>query len=251
MKPGERQTRILDLVARDGGATVEALAAGFGVSAETIRRDLAQLAETGALQKVHGGARRIRLHAEGSFQDRMNEHAAEKRLIAEKLAVLVEPGDTVFMDTGTTTLFAAEALVRMPRLTVITNSLRVARVMGRAEAGGRVFLLGGHLAPDNAETLGHLATEQIGRFQADHALISPAALDMEVGAMDADFDQAQIARSMCGAARQVVMLAHAAKLGRRAAFRIVGLPAIHVLVSDCAPDAANAAALAAAGVDVH
>ena len=251
MKPRQRQARILDLVARDGEATVEALAAGFDVSAETIRRDLSQLAETGALQKVHGGARRLRLHAEGSFQERMAENAAEKRLIAEKLTTIVEPGDTLFMDTGSTTLIAAEALVRLPRLTVITNSLRVAQTMGRADKSSRVFLLGGQLQHDNAETVGQITVDDVARFQADHALISPAALDVGVGAMDADFDEAQVARAMCVAARNVVVLAHGAKLGRKAAFRICPLADIHMLVTDRAPADAVAVALAAAGIEVR
>ena len=251
MKPRQRQSRILDVVERDGEATVEALAVGFDVSAETIRRDLAMLAETGALQKVHGGARRLRLYAEGSFQERMAEHAAEKAVIAEKLAALIEPGDTLFLDAGTTTLFAAEALVRVPRLTVITNSLRIAQVMGRAEPGGKVFLLGGLLSADNAETVGQMAIEAIGRFQADHAVIGPAALDALVGAMMADHDEAQIARAMCDNARNRVILAHGAKLGRKAAHRICRLDEIDVLICDERPGDAFAAALQAAQVDLR
>jgi len=250
VKPRQRQSRILDVVARDGEATVEALAASFDVSAETIRRDLATLAETGVLQKVHGGARRTRLYAEGSFQERMAEHAAAKAVIAEKLAALMEPGDTLFMDTGTTTLFAAEALVRVPRLTIITNSLRIAQVMGRAEAG-KVFLLGGHLSPDNAETLGQMSIESISRFQADYAVIGPAALDASVGAMNADHDEAQIARAMCDNARNRIVLAHGAKLGRKAAHRICRLDEIDVLICDERPGDAFAAALAAAHVDLR
>lgn len=249
MKPKQRQTRILDVVARDGEATVDRLAIVFDVSAETIRRDLAQLAETGALQKVHGGARRLRLQSEGSFQERMAEHAAAKGRIAEKVARIIEPGDTMFIDTGSTTLIVAEVLVRIPRLTVVTNSLRVAQVMAKAEEA-RVFVLGGQLAPDNAETLGSMVVEAIGRFQADHAIISPAALDIGVGAMNADFGESEVSRAMCGNARNVVILAHAAKLGRKAAYRIAPLDQIDMLVTDQAPGDAFAAALVAAGVEV-
>jgi DeoR/GlpR family transcriptional regulator of sugar metabolism len=249
VKPKQRQTRILDVVARDGEATVDGLAVVFDVSAETIRRDLALLAETGALQKVHGGARRLRLHAEGSFQERMADHAAAKQQVAEKVTCLIEPGDTLFIDTGTTTLIVAEALVRIPRLTVMTNSLRVAQVMARADAS-RVFVLGGQLAADNAATLGSMVIESIGRFQADHAIIAPAALDSAVGAMNADLGEAEVSRAMCGNARNVIVLAHGAKLGRKAAFRICPLDQIDMLVTDEKPGDAFAAALAAAGVEV-
>jgi DeoR/GlpR family transcriptional regulator of sugar metabolism len=249
LKPRLRQTRILDVVARDGEVTVESLAQVFDVSAETIRRDLSQLAGTGALQKVHGGARRLRLHAEGSFQERMADNASEKRVIAEKLLSVIEPGDTVFMDTGSTTLIAAEALSRLPRLTVITNSLRIAQVMGRGDKSSRVFLLGGLLQQDNAETLGQMTVDDLGRFQADHAICSPAALDMGVGAMDADFDEAQVARAMCAAARHVIVLAHGAKLSRKAAFRICPLVDINLLITDRDPPDTVRAALEAAGVE--
>jgi DeoR/GlpR family transcriptional regulator of sugar metabolism len=191
----------------------------------------------------------LRLYAEGSFQERMADQAAAKAVIADKIARLAEPGDTLFMDTGTTTLIAAEALVRVARLTIITNSLRIAQVMGRGD-GARVFLLGGLLAADNAETVGAMALEHVARFQADHAVISPAALDAQ-GAMNADPEEAQVARAMMAAARTTIVLAHGAKFGRKAAFRICRLDEIDMLVSDAAPGDAFAAALSAAGVEVR
>jgi len=104
MKPRERRLEIASIIGRQGRITVDELALHFGVSAETVRRDLGQLAEDGAVQKIHGGAKRIRLHAEGSFRERMGEGAAEKRVVARKAATLVEPGDTLFIATGSTTI---------------------------------------------------------------------------------------------------------------------------------------------------
>jgi DeoR/GlpR family transcriptional regulator of sugar metabolism len=250
MKPRQRQSRILDLVARDGEATVESLCAAFGVSAETIRRDLAQLATSGALQKVHGGARRLRLHADASFQERLAEDADAKRLIARKLAQMIGPGDTLFMDTGTTTLICAEALANVAGLTVITNSVRIAQVMARGDHPARVFLLGGAYTPDNAETAGPMVLEQVARFQADHAVLAVAAIDAVAGAMDSDFDEAQSARAMMANATNTIVVAQAAKLGRKAAFRICRLDEIDVLVCEDVPGDAFRAALDAAGVEV-
>ena len=248
MKPRDRQDRILEIVRRDGAASVEALAESFAVSVETIRRDLHDLASTGALHKVRGGARRIRLATEGSFDERRLEQAGAKAAIARTLAAGIAPGDTLFLDTGTTTLACAEELARIDGLTVITNSLRIAQRLG---PGARVFVLGGAWSPDNAETVGPLAIEQIGRFQADHAVLGVAALDAEAGAMDADFDEAQIAHAMIGHARQVVVLAHAEKHGRRAAFRVCRLDEIDLLVSDRPPERALAAALKRSRVEVR
>jgi DeoR/GlpR family transcriptional regulator of sugar metabolism len=251
MKPSQRQRRILDVVAREGEATVEALAVAFDVSAETIRRDLAHLATSGALQKVHGGARRLRLHAEGSFAERMGEDASAKQVIAQKLISIVEPGDTLFMDTGTTTLFCAETLAEVERLTVITNSVRVAQVLTRGPGRARVFLLGGDYAADNAQTRGALALEQIDRFQADHAVLAVAAVDPVAGVADADPDEAQIARRMMANATRVIVVAQAAKLGRKAAHRICRLDEVDILVCDAVPGDAFAAALSAAQVQVR
>ncbi|KGB80886.1 MAG: DeoR/GlpR transcriptional regulator [Confluentimicrobium sp.] len=251
MKPKQRQKRIVEFVGQHGQTSVEALARQFDVSAETIRRDLAHLAETGALQKIHGGAKRLRLHTEGSFQERMAEHFEAKQVIAGKLAVLVEPGDTLFIDTGTTTQICAEALAGVGGLTVITNSLGIATTLGRAGNGTRVFLLGGSFSGDNSETVGPIALDQIAQFQADHAVLTVAALDPVVGAMDSNFDEAQVARKMINHARNTVVVAHRAKFGRKAAFRVCRLDEINVLVCDEAPDEAFAAALDAARCDVR
>jgi DeoR/GlpR family transcriptional regulator of sugar metabolism len=223
----------------------------FEVSAETIRRDLAQLATSGGLQKVHGGARRLRLHADASFQERLSEDADAKRLIAQKLAKMIAPGDTLFIDTGTTTLFCAEALANVPQLTVITNSVRIAQVVARGEHPARVFLLGGSYSPDNAETAGPMVLEQVARFQADHAVLAVAAIDAVSGATDSDFDEAQTARAMMANATNTIVVAQAAKLGRKAAFRICMLQEIDVLVCDDVPGDAFRAALDAAGVEVR
>jgi DeoR family glycerol-3-phosphate regulon repressor len=250
VKPRDRQTKILEIVAREGAAAVEALAAAFDVSVETIRRDLADLASTGALHKVRGGARRIRLATEGSFEERRFEAAEAKAAIARTLAGIVEPGDTLFMDTGTTTLACAEELAPGEGLTVITNSFLIAQRLG-ATGRHRVHVLGGTWAAANGETVGPHAIEQIGRFQADHAVLGVAAVDAEAGAMDADFDEAQVARAMIDRARHVIVLAHGEKFGRRAAYRVCRLDQIDVLVSDRAPDGPLAAALAEAGVEVR
>ncbi len=250
MKPAQRQGRILEVVGLRGETTVEALAEEFRVSAETIRRDLARLAGSGALMKVHGGARRMRLHSESSFQDRMEDHAEAKAVIARKLAALVVPGDTLFMDTGTTTLACAEVLAGHQRLTVVTNSLRIAQVLGKTDSHV-VYLLGGRFSSDNSQTAGAMALESVGQFQADHAILTVSALDREVGAMDADFDEAQVAREMIRHARNTIVLAHLEKLDRRAAFRVCRLDEIDVLVCDQRPDEAFAEALAARKVEVR
>ncbi|MFC5387422.1 DeoR/GlpR family DNA-binding transcription regulator [Aquamicrobium segne] len=241
MKPSNRQAEILFCVERDGEVSVPDLVARFEVSAETIRRDLAQLAASGAVQKVHGGARRVRLHVENSFEDRISEQAAEKAIIAQKLRKLVSPGDTCFIDTGTTTLVCAQAIADIEDLTVITNSLHVARLLGAGK--GKVFLLGGNYAFDNDETVGPIALVQIAQFRADYAVIGAAALDPEAGPMDANFEEAAIARAMCKHAAKIIIVADSSKYGKRALHHVCPLEDVDIIVSDRLPDKAFQAAL--------
>ena len=181
LKPQQRRARIADMVAAQGQVTVEALAAQFQASSETIRRDLTLLDEAGEVRKIHGGARRAPPQEEGPFHERMEQNRAAKRLIADKLARRVAPGQTLFMDTGTTTLICAQAL---KGVRLITNSTRIA-----AASAGEVFLIGGRYEPDNAETLGPTAIEEINRFSADSAVITVGALCAEQGAADFNFDE--------------------------------------------------------------
>lgn len=250
MKPKDRKAIILEIVATDGEASVEALSARFDVSAETIRRDLRDLASTGALYKMQGGARRIRLSTEGSFDERRAENAEAKTAIARTLCQEIAPGETLFLDTGTTTLACADGLSRIEGLTVITNSFHIAQKLGSGSGRARVFAVGGAWASDNAETVGPMAIDQITRFHADRAVIGIAALDAEAGAMDADFDEAQIAQAMIGHANQVMLLAHSEKFDRHAGFRVCRLDAIDVLVCDRRPGGRLAEALDGAGVEV-
>jgi DeoR family glycerol-3-phosphate regulon repressor len=254
MKPRERRAEIVMLVAREGRLSVDSLARRFRVSAETMRRDLARLAEDGAILKVHGGVRALgRLHVEGSFQERMTEEPEAKAAIAAKLIAEVERDETIMIDTGSTTLAAAEALATVPGLSVVTNSVLVAETIGRNAAAteARVFLLGGGYAAENRQTVGPDAIAQLDLYRADHAILTVAAVAPGIGAMDADIAEAQIARAMIARAENVIVLATASKLGRRAAFRVCGLEEIDVLVTEAPPEATMAEALNAAGVVVR
>lgn len=251
MRPKERQRIILERVAGEGEVSVEALSLAFNVSAETIRRDLTQLSEAGRVLKFHGGARRMRLQSETSFDERMAEAAEGKALIAAKLAGVIAHGDTCFIDTGTTTLACAQALAGVTGLTVITNSARIAQVLARGDGGAEVHLIGGLWSPDNGETVGPEALDQIARFRADHAIIGVAAVDATIGPMDADFQEAAVARAMCANARNIIIVAHAEKFGRQAAHRIRRLDEVDMIVCDEPPGDDFRAALNAARVTIH
>ncbi|MDH5356966.1 MAG: DeoR/GlpR family DNA-binding transcription regulator, partial [Gammaproteobacteria bacterium] len=127
MKTRNRQMKIVETIREEERATVDELAARFDISRETIRRDLTKLANSGKIQKVHGGAILPRVFGEGSFGQRMSENSEAKMRIASKAVELFGAGETLFIDTGSTTLYFAEKLIEVSGLTIITNSTEIAK----------------------------------------------------------------------------------------------------------------------------
>jgi len=248
MKPHERQPQIEAIIRREGEVSVEMLAMRFDVSSETIRRDLGSLAELGRVEKVHGGARRARLIREPGHDAREVTASDAKTAIGRRLAKAVQPGETLFIDTGSTTLAAAETLAAIPGLTIITNSCRLAERIGRASADATIHLLGGRYSADNAQTVGIEVIDQLRAFRADRALLTVTAIDADYGATDASLDEAQIARAMIRNARLVTVLADAGKFGRHAAYAVCATEEIDLIISDGQLDKAHKAALIDKGV---
>ncbi len=254
MRPRDRRGEIAKLVEQSGEIGVEDLVRLFDVSAETIRRDLGQMAEDGTILKVHGGARALgRSFVEDSFQARMQEEPLAKAVIAEKLCEVIRAGDTVMIDTGSTTVIAAERLAALRGLKVVTNSLHVAETFGRhgAKSGIEVFLLGGSYAPGNNQTTGPDAIAQLDFYRADHAISTVTAVSAGEGATNSNVHEAHLARAMIARAQNVIVLANSAKFGRRAAFRVCGFDRMDMLISDRRPEGALALALEGAGVAVR
>ena len=233
--------------------SVEALARELGVSCETVRRDLGRLAAGGKLRRFHGGARPLAaatsaVERESPFAQRMAQNANAKRRIAAAASRLFRPEDSLFIDTGSTTIAFAEALVAVSTLVTITNSPRIAATLA-SNSTHKVFLVGGAYGPDAGESLGPLALEQIGKFRARHAVLTIGAIDPS-GVMDFDLQEAEIAKAMIERADRVTVLADASKFNRRAVFEVAALGRIHALVTDAPPAEPISRALAAAGTQL-
>lgn len=249
MKPSERHAAILQFVRDTGKVTVDFLADELDASRETIRRDLTELSLQGQLRKYHGGAERLERYTEGAFRSRLQEHAEEKREIGRLAASLFDSGDTLFIDTGTTTVAFAEELASRPAMTVVTNSIAITQTLTRGGTGHRVFLIGGEYLEEAAENVGPLAVEQIGQYTCRDAVITVGAIDAS-GVMDFELREAEIARAMIKQARRITVIADDSKLNRNALFRVCHLGQIDRLIVNRAPDTQLSDALAAAGVEV-
>ena len=159
MRPRDRQLRITDMVRSQGKVSVDELVETFHTSAETISRDLTFLAANGKIQKIHGGAIPLRTFGEGPFAQRMQLNSQAKRLIAQQVRQLVSPGDSLFIDTGSTTLEVAEELTTIDDLTVITNSSRNCQVITSANKTVQCFYSAVIIIGDNRQTCGTMASK--------------------------------------------------------------------------------------------
>lgn len=254
MRPSDRRDLILHLVRERERVTVESLAQELGASPETIRRDLTDLASKGVIRKFHGGATSIEAalsgsRIEGSFQARMQQNLREKRAIARRAAALFSAGDTLFIDTGSTTLIFAEELARQARLTIITNSVGIVQAIARGNETSRAFLIGGEYRDDGSENLGTLAIEQISRFHPAHVVLTAGSID-PAGVMDYDLSEAEVASAMVAHARHVTVLADSSKFCRTGLFQVCPLAEVDRLVVDRAPEEPLAETLCSAGVEV-
>ena len=220
----------------------------LGISAETARRDIRALVDAGSAVRGHGAVGLAGQTGEAPFDRRMRENAAAKRAIARAVAAGIGDGASVMLDTGTTTSFIARELLRHRRLTVVTNSSDIARILATVN-GNRVYMAGGELRRDSGAALGASALEFIGRFSVEHAVISAGAVDAG-GVMDFDLQEAEFARAVltCGARR--IVATDATKFGRRGFIRVTDFAPVDVLVTDRAPPADLEAALSSAGTEV-
>jgi len=251
MKPSQRQEEILKILDQQERATVEHLAEFFEVSHETVRRDLSTLYDRRLIRKVHGGAEKAQTASEASLEVRAQFNHEQKAAIAQAAAALVSPGDSLFINSGTTTVAFARALQQSGKLTLITNCSAVAHEIWQDDSSHKIYLLGGEYDGNFTDTYGSLTIEQVRLFQADHAFLTVGAVDASIGLMEYRVDTAHLTRAMIEQARYVTILADSSKLDQVALAKICALADIDRLITDARPPADLLEALEDAGVDLH
>jgi len=212
----ERRRELHRRLVRRGSIRIAEEAQGFGTSEETIRRDIRALAAEGIAESVFGGAV---LRTESGLQpgvppmrERLQHEA--KAAIGAAAARLVEPGQSVVLDAGTTTLAVARHLSRHRDLTFITNSLAVADVTAAA-LGSSTYVIGGKLVSESMSLVGPQAQRDLADLNADWAFIGAAAIDRNGSFSSADLYEAEVKRAMIRAAERVAIVADATKFGFR------------------------------------
>jgi DeoR family glycerol-3-phosphate regulon repressor len=234
------------LLREEGTITIAGLADRLDVSLETVRRDIKPLAESGMALRMHGAIGLPSVTGEAPFERRMRENADAKRAIARMVAATIGDGESVMLDTGTTTSFLARELLGRRRLTVVTNSSDIARTLATVN-GNRVHMAGGELRSDSGAAFGVAAIEFVSRFYVDHAVISAGAVDAETGVMDHDLAEAEFARMVLARGRRSLLVTDHTKFGRRGLVQVCGFTGISELATDRPPPPELAAVLQGAG----
>lgn len=221
----------------------------LGVSEVTIRRDLEELERRGVLERIHGGAiSSRRLRSEPRYLEAMTSHAEEKRDIGRAAAALVEPGDTLFFNGGTTTLEVFRHLDG-PNLRVVTNHVGIPIEVGDRDLD--LIVVGGQYRAPSNSLVGPFAVEALRRMHATKAFLGVEGISVRSGATTPSASEAEIARLMIERTRgDVILVADSSKMGAVADFVVTGLDEVTALVTDRGIDREFADGLAEAGVRV-
>lgn len=230
MLTAERKQAILAQVERDGRVVASELVTSLGVSEDTVRRDLKDLADQGLLQRVHGGAL-ASAPAAGSFTQRLEVSHEEKAALAEAALPLLASARVIVLDGGTTTLELARRLPLLYDGIVVTNSPPVASALAN-HPKAEVMLVGGRLLKDAQVAVGAAAVEAFHTVRADVCVLGICSLHPDIGVTTLDDEEAYVKRAMVASAGEVIALATADKLRTASPWVVAQLSEIDHLVTD-------------------
>jgi DeoR/GlpR family transcriptional regulator of sugar metabolism len=234
MLAAQRRDLLLERLRTDGRVIARTLAAELGISDDSIRRDLRELAAAGLCQRVYGGALPAS-PATADYAARQNVAVAGKQRVAAAAAALVEPGSTAIIDGGTTALAVVRALPADLRATVVTHSPTVASAL----AGHRdvdVYLIGGRLFKHSMVACGAVAVEAARGLHADLFLLGVTGIHPEAGLTTGDPDEAAMKRALAHQAADTYVLASSEKVGAASRFTVLPLGEVAGVITDTSPD---------------
>lgn len=228
-----RQARLLERLQARSYADTQDLQSYLGVSEATIRRYLVDLEARGLIVRTHGGALPIgQVNQERSNAERMVQNAVEKQRIGKAAADLVQDGDVVFIDAGTTTIHVARQLAQRQSLTFVTNGVDIAACLTAADVRS-LYVTGGEYCSLNHSMIGPLATEAIGRFSVDKLFLSVSSVDLLRERINvATPSIAAVQRAMIEIAQTVIVLADHSKFSKTAMSVIASLEDVDLIISD-------------------
>ncbi len=244
-----RRQQLLDLIVRRGFATLDELVRALGVSESTIRRDLEALDLAGTIKRTHGGAIcSDEVRSMPTLEERFASQAVEKRAIGRSTAALIEDGDTILLDGGTTTLEVARALAGRA-IQVVTNSLPIAQLLAACKETD-LILIGGYVYPRTGVAMGPIAIATMQGIRVRLTILGANGI-VDDGIYNSNSVLVETQQQMMQCGQEVLIVADSSKFGRLSLSRLCGLGEIQSLVCDPAIPEGSLAALVAAGVKVH
>lgn len=246
-----RHERIMKLVREKGFVTIEALSREFGVTPQTIRRDIGTLTATGLIHRYHGGAVPVSSTENVAYSDRKVICLKEKQRIAKMVADHIPEHASLFINLGTTTEEVARALCDHKRLTVITNNLNVASILGGGDKRFEVIITGGLLRHRDSGIIGEAAIDFIKQFKVDYGIIGISGIDEDGTMLDFDYREVKAARAIIENSRNVFLVADNTKFGRNAMVRLGHINEIDEFFTDRKPRKGMKEILSAADVKLH
>jgi DeoR/GlpR family transcriptional regulator of sugar metabolism len=245
-----RQRAILSAVEAQGTVRVSELARQFGVTEMTIRRDLDELERKELVKRIHGGG----VSARGRFYEptltlRNTVHIEQKQRIARAAAELVQEGDMVALDVGSTTYEVGRCLIGHRNLTIITPSLLIATLFVN-QPDIRLILPGGIVRPGETAMIGELSHRAFEIFNVDKLFLGVGGIDAQAGLTEYNWDDAQVKQAMLRSSKQTIVLADASKFNHIATVKVAQFEAVQCLVTDQPPPPAIASAMERAHVGV-
>ncbi len=226
-----RKPEILNIARREGKVTVEGLVDHFGVTPQTIRRDLTELAEDGQLERVHGGAILPSTTANIGYSDRRELNQSAKVDIARECVKHIPNDCSLFLNIGTTTEAVAAELMTHVGLLVVTNNVNIATILS-ANPEVDVVMTGGNLRRADGGLVGELARETISQFRFDYAVIGCSALHPEGDILDFDIQEVGVSKAIIARSDQVILAADLSKFDRKAPARIGALADVDMVVTN-------------------
>ncbi|WP_373099186.1 MULTISPECIES: DeoR/GlpR family transcriptional regulator [Pasteurellaceae] len=249
MKQSIRHKKIIELVKQRGYLSTEELVNLLGVSPQTIRRDLNELAQNNVITRHHGGATSPSSSENSDYNERKQFFSSEKQLIAQEVAKIIPNHASLFIDIGTTPEAVASALLTHQNLRIVTNNLNAAYILMQNKTFD-ITMAGGSLRQDGG-IIGEATMAFISQFRLDFGILGISSIDTDGSLLDYDYHEVQVKRAIIESSRNTLLVTDHSKFSRRAMVRLGSISEVEYLFTDSQPPQSIQELIRSSNVKLH